>query len=399
MGARPRRATGVVLLSIALIVISSAPAPAAEGDYPSRYRLRWRNNTGQIWTDEHSSCSSVVQCRLFDYLFMWEVPYSMHSLDDPRTPNMQGVHEMELFFDGEPYSPYEEAYWCDLYEPWSHSIFVMPSGFYYEGNPASGGEWSYGLQGWNIIRNTLYEVQNNCSPTRAPISNAAYPTNGRHFTNSQILHCHSPGTCDASATGGSASWVDNTNRLKPQVGQAPQIYSWYTSLDEDFSLEDLPGTYPNGPRVISGSTATRKCDSTRHDGSCYWNIRAGSATAYATLYHNFTPPSEARTTTVYNEWVVRCPSSQNTLDCQIRLYWSGYNSDYSVQLFRQNSSFFTIPRSTTGWYIIGLYTTSPTQTPVRWRFAVQGNQGVDYDADTHSQWYCQGIITSGNCQG
>ncbi len=382
------------------------PARAASNDFPDSRRMFWRDNVGSVFTERPFNCNVVIICSRMSLTFGWYESPSLFSLDTPRQggqPNLpnRGVYEIELRFGGTPYPPTGSgsAHWCDLDELHVIEFEFLPSGSYRDLVVSDSGEWTWGVQGWNVVENNLYQVDLACSPTRENLSQSVYPHNGSYYVRGQIAHCHSTGTCDGSTFGTSAVWGDDPTRQIPanQVSAPTSIggqgyADWLTSFDPaDVSLEGpATATYWPGLPWYANSTQSRRCTSTVYYGSCYWRLVANSSTVRPVLYYEET--MELHPFGLSTEWVVRCPSAANASGCLATPYISTYavsasNGDCSGSALQTRyGTSFSIPNDNV-WYYVAARVDDAWVNADCWRFALQGDVGDALEFDYHMQWH------------
>lgn len=381
----------IVLGLLSSIASWPTGADAAASDYVESRRVFWKPTYGVISTSEPENCATTIYCHRVEEIFTWEEWPALARVDSPRTPSKWGTYEHELrFYDRSLTQPL----WCDYRPPnfYTNAYFDLPLGWYEDTVDRDTGEFSFGVPTWRLVEDHWYDIRFNCSPERDTLDNTwpdsvVYTTkwSGVHNVLGQIGHCHTTDDCDSFNV-----YADTTNALiSKAAATAPDFEQWYLSFTSDYSLECTPGACQN-PSVSSGS-AVRTCTSSRYHGSCYWNVRPSSSSAQAKLYFTgqYDVPSIHGNNDALSEWIVRCPSSQNSVNCTVRLYIDGLASSGAPQ-GTYYGPWVTIPRDNV-WRTVAIRTQADNgsynfdfgQFAAKWRFNLQGGSGVYYDADYH----------------
>lgn len=391
-----------ILLTLALLLamVWAAPsfheaAQAGKRDYPEPRRMLWMPTYGYTNTTEPQSCLLETYCHRVREGIEWTEWPSVQQLDYPRTPSQQGNYEHELRFkDGSTYDgagdDASRPYWCDpgvilqngsAGAPYDDLYTNFPSGYYYDSISSDPGEFSFGIPGWKILEDRLYTIDFRCSPSRDVIGQTypasvqwQQPPTGSYSLIAQIGHCDWRGC-------GSAGFSDTSNAaLSRFQTTSPGDFAFDASFDGSWSLEY---DYGYGVNVAAGSRA-RRCGDAWH-GNCYWNLRPASSGSRVYAYVD----TSEYVNDADNEWVVRCPDSQNIDNCRVRLWIRGYDSSGRLtDTFW--GSWFTINPDT--WWTFSQQTVAdhsnadfdfPSST-VKYRFAVQAYTGDYIDVDYHN---------------
>lgn len=238
------------------------------------------------------------------------------------------------------------------------------------------------MRSWRIIEDRNYSIQFDCAPSQGGFPTGPLPTDhGDYNVSAQVGHCHTGADSCSSIN----VYADETVRLTPRfTTQAPEFGDALGTWAWNYSLECCPSnpTDTDEPRVTAG-TYSRICGFNSYHGDCFWRVGpSGSAQPTISYVINADPPSGG-TSAQINEWVLRCPHSQNATDCVARVYVQGLNTSGS-QTAIYSSGWTTVPKGPT-WYLHWVKSSSFPSNTVKWKFAVQMQAGYTLDADFSQQ--------------
>jgi hypothetical protein len=245
---------------------------------------------------------------------------SVERLDSPRTDPHRGYYEHELRFI--------EA--GTLVEPWCTGDYDMlvsdlPQGAYHD-DTADNGEYTWGMAGWRVEEDHVYDLDYECENGTPTI-----PNSNEVSYRGQIGHCHfsSPTPCFQFQvySDNSGLILSRIHTRAPTTPGASRVYSTRPSYDDNVSFESDPAAtgwsvFSDG--VLSGGPV-HKCPGTQgtFHAQCYARAIPDSPNARAWMKFSlidFTSPTEQRES--YVEGWGRCPVV-NDDKCRIRLKIEG----------------------------------------------------------------------------
>jgi hypothetical protein len=371
---RVRGAVSAAASAFLIVALLPSTALAGNADYVPAYKVQWKPTGGSINLRVHSQ---DWWKHFVSESFTWGTTVSVARIDAPRTPAGHGNYEHELRF-----FPDGGSGWCADSTGGPYNIFLdLPPDHYRDLNHAVN-EYTWGMRTYGVDTGHTYDIDFQCD---------AYVVAGkagvvRDFNlTAQIGHCHTP--CVQQNV-----WPDDTLKLIPNIQyNAPidegvsRTFNWDDTFDDNRSFETAPGSWgtPNG-------TEAWNCGGGATHGSCFVRVIPNNSSIRVKYQRRWDPgsPNALATASSYEEFVVRCPTLNDT-DCTFR---------FSVEVFNAQDQLIEATRSvwwvisqgnSTWWYMPAtINSTGSGSSSAYWKFVVEGGPGDTIDLDYHHiSWY------------